>query len=340
MRTVGVDKVGLHSKEYAVRSLNGWSEKGGRTVGEQPPAFVRDHDGKVIEGAGFYLNGPQFNVDLSPKGLLITFNPSKIRHPYHLLTDPAEVGRIGDDVQRSLKESGVLVNVDAMQTIRMDLARQAQLKHPPHAYVPALAHLRGKRMTGHQYPDGYSWRNTQREGVFYNKARELYEKQELTIPEGRLARFEAKWKKGRPLAKDFQFSSFGDLRRADPDHLNDVYLMALNRDVFRTDHKAVQMVLPYDTELSRLQAYINAGRNGAFEYLHDLSEGGGVQALGGLDAFKSMLIDCRMPRRTVSYTMDKLSKRIQRAAMVNASRDRDAVNVHTLLDELKHAYAA
>ncbi len=123
MMFAGVDKVGLHSQAYTVKTLDGWAEKGGRKVGEDPPVFLRNGNGEAIPGIGFFLNTPTANFDLSPKGLLVSFNPSKIRHSYQLLTDPREVGRIGDDVQRILKANGVLVNVNAMQTIRVDLAK-------------------------------------------------------------------------------------------------------------------------------------------------------------------------------------------------------------------------
>lgn len=340
MTFAGVDKVGLHAKGYVVKSLNGWSKKGGEKVGEDPPVFLRDGDGQPVAGAGFFLNAGQVNVDLSPKGLLVSFNPSKVLHPYHLLTDPAEVGRIGDNVQATLQRNGVLVNVNAMQAVRVDLAKQAQLTHPLNAYGQALGHLQGKRMTGHQYPDGYSFRNTQREAVFYNKARELHEKSGMAIPESRLGRLEMKWKNGRPLAKDFQFSSFGDLRKADPHYLTAVYREALNRNVFRTDPKAVQLILSFDTEVSILRGYLDAGRGGAYRYLLDLHTGPHVAALGGWDAFGQLLLDAGMPDRTKRDTIMKLRSQAQRAAFVNARRDRAAVNLHTLLEELRHAYAA
>ena len=340
MTFAGVDKVGLHAKDYVVKSLNGWSKKGGEKVGEDPPVFLRDGDGQPVPGAGFFLNAGQVNVDLSPKGLLVSFNPSKVLHPYHLLTDPAEVGRIGDNVQATLQRNGVLVNVNAMQAVRVDLAKQAQLTHPLNAYGQALGHLQGKRMTGHQYPDGYSFRNTQREHVFYSKTRELHEKSGMAIPESRLGRMEAKWKKGRPLAKDFQFSSFGDLRKADPHYLTAVYREALNRDVFRTDPKAVQLILSFDTEVSILRGYLDAGRGGAYRYLLDLHTGPHVAALGGWDAFGQLLRDAGMPDRTTRHTLQQLRSQAQRAAFINARRDRAAVNLHTLLEELRHTYAA
>jgi len=336
----GIDKVGLHSKDLSVKHLTGWAEKGGRKVGEAPPSFVRDRYGDAIPGVGFFLNTPTVNCDLSPKGLLVSFNPSKIRHSYQLLTDPREVGRIGDEVQRTLKAHGVLINVNAMQTIRVDLAKQRQLTHPLNAYGDALSNLKGKRMTGQQYPDGYSFRNTQREHTFYNKTRELYEKAGMTIAESRLGRMEAKWKKGRPLAKDFQFSAFGDLRNADPEHLTTVYRDALHRDVFQTNPKAVQTILSFDTEVSILRSYLSNGRGGAYRYLMDLHTGPHVAALGGWDAFGQLLRDAGMKDRTVRHTLQQLRSQAQRASMVNARRDVTAVNVHTLIEELKHAYAA
>ena len=340
MGYAGIDKVALHTKAYVPKSLNGWSEKGGRKVGEAPPCFLHDDNGQPIEGTGFFLNAGEVNVDLSAKGLLVSFNPSKIRHPYALLTDPAEVGRIGEQVQRTLTKNGLLVNVDDMQLVRLDLAKQHQLTHPLSAYGQALSQLKGKRMTGHKYPDGYSFRNTQREDVFYNKTREVLEKQQLTIAEDRLGRFEAKWKKGRPLAKDFQFSSFRDLRKSDPEQLTAVYVNALHRDVFRTDPKAVQLVLNLDTEAELLKGYRQAGRGGVTKYLLDMHAGPHVEALGGWDALGRLMREAGYPDRTIRHTLMQLRSQAQRAAFVNARRDRAAVNLHTLLQELRHVYAA
>lgn len=341
MDHAGVDKVSLHTRAFIVKDgLRGWSERAGRKVGEDPPCFLHDDAGHRVEGAGFYLNTPAFNADLSPKGLLVTFNPSKVRHPFHLLTDPAEVGRIADNVQAGLKAQGVLVNVDAMQTVRLDLAKQAQLTHPLHSYVPALAHLKGKRMTGNTYPDGFSWRNTQRENVLYNKTREVYEKQGIATPD-RLGRFEVKWKKGRPLAKDLQLSAFGDLRKADPGHLAAVYRMALHRDVFRTDPKAVQLVMSYDTDLDIYRSLKRQHKYGAlWQYLALGNASATVEAHGGFDGLQRFLLDAGDNPRTVRHNLQQLRYRLQRDAFLNARRDKAAVNVHTLLDELKHAFAA
>lgn len=243
-------------------------------------------------------------------------------------------------MQQTLHDHGLNVTVDDMQLVRLDLADQKTLRHKLSTYVPALAHLKGKRLTGHRYPEGYAWRNTQRETVFYSKAAELKEQQGIDIEDDRLARLEAKWRKGRPLAKDLQFSAFGDLCRADPDHLAAVYRNTLHRDVFRTDPKAVQLVFNFDTEADILRGYRSVGRGGVMRYLIDTSGAAHIEALGGLDAFGDLMRSAGYPARTVRHTVQKLRTQQQRAAFVNARRDREAINVHTLLDELRNAFAA
>ena len=339
----GVDKVRLHTRAYVVKDLTGWSEKGGKVIGEDPPAWCRDDRGKVIEGTGFFLNSDLCSVDLSPKGLAVTFNPSKVRHPWQLLTDPVEVGKVGDDVQALLTRNGILTNVDGMTLSRVDLARDRQLSKPLPMYVTACSNLRGKRMRGTEYPQGYRWNNTQRQAILYSKTMEAAsrprDKGRVIIPDD-VSRFETRWTKGRPLAKDFGFSSFGDLRRTDPEALTDVYRDALNGTVFHTEPKAVQYILHFDTEADILRGYIDGQRGGVFRYLLDMGGGPAVEALGGLDGLRELMAAAGMPERTIRYNVDKVREHTRRAGFVQARRDASAVTVHTLIDELKTAFAA
>ena len=343
MTWTGVDKVRLYTRSFLVKDLKGWSQKGGTVIGEDPPAWCRDDRGKIIEGTGFFLNSELCSVDLSPKGLAVTFNPSKARHPWQLNTDPVEVGKVGDDVQTLLTRNGVLTNVDGMTLSRVDLARDRQLNKPLPMYVSACSNLRGKRMKGTEYPQGFRWNNTQRDLTLYNKTLEAgtrpRNKGRVTISED-ISRFEARWTKGRPLAKDFGFSSFGELRRIGPDDLTGIYRDALNGTVFHTEPKAVQYILHFDTEADILRGYIEGQRGGVFRYLLDMGGGPAVDALGGLDGIRELMIAAGMPERTVRYNLDKVREHIRRAGFVQSRRDASAVTVHSLIDELRTAFAA
>jgi hypothetical protein len=349
----GVDKLKLTTREYSIPDgsrLVGWKEKSGKEVNAAPPEWLRDSQGTTIPVTGLFLDTPEAIIDLNTSGLKIEWNPSKIRHPYHLLTDTAEIGRMADRIQGTLKAHGLLTNVDQMGIARLDLAKNAQLRHHPSAYPPAIAAgcRGGKRMKGREYPDGYSFGNTQRQAVFYNKTRELHECRQLTIPENKLGRMEVRWNKPRPLAKDIPFSAFRDFRKADPEEVTAAYRDAVNNNVFRVDVKAVQLVLIHDTEVGTLAQYIQSGRGGAERYFLDFCTPGTIAgAVGGWDKLTALIHDAHQlagttkdPERQARRVLERLREHTNRAAMVNAQRNRAAVNVHTLLDELKQAYAA
>jgi hypothetical protein len=349
----GVDKLKLTTREYSIPSasrLHGWKEKSGKGLNEAPPEWLRDQHGTTIPATGIYLQTPDAMIDINPSGLKVEWNPSKILHPYHLLTDPVEVGRMADRIQNTLKAHGVITDVDQMGIARLDLAKNAQLKHHPSAYPPAIsAGCRGgKRMKGREYPDGYSFGNTQRQAVFYNKTRELHECHKLTIPESKLGRMEVRWNKPRPLAKDVPFSAFRDFRKADPEQVTEAYRDAVNTNVFRVDVKAVQLVLIHDTEVSTLAQYIQSGRNGVERYFLDFCTPGTIAAkFGGWGKLEELVHDAHQlagttkdPERQSRRVLERLREHTRRASMVNARRNKDAVNVHTLLDELRNAYAA
>lgn len=349
----GVDKLKLTTREYSIPTasrLVGWRKKAGEELNADPPEWLCDGQGTAIPVTGLFMKTDDAVFDLDPSGVKIELNPSKIRHPYHLLTDTAEIGRMADRIQNTLKASGLLTNVDQMRISRLDLAKNAQLRHHPSAYPPAIAAgcRGGKRMKGREYPDGYSFGNTQRQAIFYNKTRELHLFQKLTIPENRMGRMEVRWMTPRPLAKDIPFSAFGDFRKADSEAITAAYRDAVNNNVFRVNAKAVQLVLIHDTEVNTLAQYIQSGRGGAERWILDICTAGNIAAaMGGWDRLKAIVHEAHKlagttkdPERQARRVIDRFQDHANRAAMVNAQRDRAAVNVHTLLDELKQAYAA
>lgn len=340
----GIDKARLRTQSYVVKDLRGWTHKAGKVEGEEPPAWCRDDTGRIIEGTGFFLNTPIATFDLSPKGLSVTFNPSKVRHPWKLNTDPADVGRVGDEVQALLTRSGVLAEVDRMTLTRLDTAVDAQLSKPLPMYIPACSHLRARRMKSREYPDGYLWKNTQRASVLYSKTKEAAarkkDKGRVIIPYD-VSRWENRWEDARPLARELGFSAFGDLRRIDPDHLRDIHRDALNRTVFHTDPKSVQYILDFDTEVELYAQYTQGRRSGMDRWIMDMGgPGHAVEALGGIDAVREIMRRAGDPERTIRDRIRRLQDHIRRAGFVQSRRDAAAVTVHTLIEELKTAFAA
>ncbi len=341
MIIAGIDKVTITTREhFNVQDLRGWSVGTGAKVGDTPPNWCRDMNGDVIEGPSFYLNTETANFDVSPKGLKVSFNPSKIRHPYRLNTDPVDVGRIGEQVQKLLQDRGVLADLGSMQLYRVDLAKDAQLKQNPLMYGSACgAGLHGKRLRATAYPDGHRWGNTQREVNFYNKTREVLERAKLTI-EPNTSRMEVKLKQHRSTANTLGFYAFRDLCNADPKHLTSVYRDELNTRVFQVPRKAVQVIMNFDTEVDLYKGYLGMGNNALFNYLFEIHGAASVHALGGVDQLRSMMIQAGQNERSARRQIEKLRERVIRSGKVQKRRDSEAVTVYSLIDELKQAYAA
>jgi hypothetical protein len=337
MIIAGIDKVGLTSREFRVRDLRGWSVGTGAKVGDAPPNWCRTVDGDVIEGPSFYMNTDTANFDLGPKGLRVVFNPSKVRHPYKLNTDPVDVGRIGEQVQNLLQDRGVLADLGSMQVFRTDLAKDAQLKQHPLMYGSACgAGLHGKRLRATAYPDGHRWGNTQREVNFYNKTREVLERSKLTI-EPNTARMEVKLKKSRPTANTLGFYAFRDLCKADPEHLTAVYRDELNTRVFHVPPKAPQLVFSFDTDVDLFGMFMQAGNSPLRNTLEAIQ-----MPLQGVDIehWKAVMKASGVGDRQVRRQIADLKDRINRSGMIQKRRDAEAVTVYSLIDELKQAYAA
>lgn len=339
MIQVGIDKVRLNTPSYVVKSLNGWKKKAGETVGEAPPEWLRLPNGEFVQGTGFYLNNELANVDISPKGLLVQFNPSKIRHSYKLNTDIQDVARIGQDIQELLAVNGVLFDINSATLTRLDLTKDAELKRPLSMYSGACNYLKGKRLKGIEYPNGYTFKNSQRQSVLYNKTAEVRRFQKIEIPE-QISRLEFRLLRTRPLQKETGLNSFGHLTKADPEYLNEVYRNGLYNSIFYTPVQHVQMCLNLDTEVDVFRHYAETGNRALERYLFDMCGAASFEGLGGEDVIRELMAQAGMKERTIRYQIGKVKTQIQKAGFINSRREKDAVNVHTLVQELKHTYAA
>jgi len=339
MIQVGIDKVRLNTPLYTVKSLNGWSKKGGDTIGEAPAQWLTTSTGERIEGTGFYLNTPLVNADLTPNGLLINFNPSKVRHNYKLNTDIQDVGRIGFEVQELLAANGVLTNITDAPCTRLDFTKDAELSRPIAMYSGACNYLKGFRMKGIEYPNGYRFGNSQRQTMLYNKTAEVKQFQKIDIPE-QITRLEFRLLKKKPLQKQTGLNTFGHVLKADPEYLNELYRKGLYDSIFYTPKKAVQMCLNLDTEQDIAKQYIETGSRAMERYLFDMHGAASFEALGGEDVIRELFTRAGMNERTARRQISKIKTTIQKAGFLNERRNSEAVNVHTLVQELKQVYAA
>ena len=140
----------------------------------------------------FFYNPPSlgFNLDISKdertqeEYLSITTNPSKISHSYHLTNDADFITEHLGKIETHLKnEFFIELDMEQAKVSRLDLAHNIQLNHPMSDYTNVLSSFRAKRQISKTHDDSFYWANKTRQGIFYNKHKELSEQGITNVPE-------------------------------------------------------------------------------------------------------------------------------------------------------------
>ena len=129
----GIDGIHLTSKEYRVHDVTrlkelGWAGKANAL--DETKVLIEDAKGHQIRANSIYNNSKDrighFNI--SPYGVLIHFNPSKVYHDYNLISTGKELKYVAKTIQIEAKAIGIDVCIDSMHLTRTDLAKQAMMK--------------------------------------------------------------------------------------------------------------------------------------------------------------------------------------------------------------------
>lgn len=339
----GVDMVHLTTPEFRVLQLQGrgFRIKSGAMAGEVPEPFGVTAAGEPLQAPGYYVNGEAVRVDVDPRGVYLKFNPSKALHPYELLTDPKGMDPVLDTVRRELDTLGLQLDLDGSKLARVDLTKQAVMDQPAAAFGTAFAMLRGKRMTGTAYPDGYTFSNSRRKAVFYDKRRELLNSYPDTDAPDNLLRAEVRWTHPKAVGDNRQGLGIGTLsalREADPDQLSARFNRFLNSSVFRLSD-GDQLSLDFAGEVDTLRAYREAHPRGGWQR-YILTEGAEVVLLrfGSYELLRQALLAAGWSRSQTYTIIDQLRTAMQRKAFMDTRRKR--TTVARVIDQLRHTFAA
>lgn len=340
----GTDYISLSTREYSVKSLNGWGIRAGNKVGEALETWGTDENGNSMSGTGYYLNTERAKIDVSPYGLKVDFNPSTLLHPFELITERSDLQRAVDLIQEQLNGVGVDLDLYGAGLNRVDLTKQAPIKGSTSAFTDVWNTLQGKRMQRNRklYPDGFSMGNTQRQAVFYNKSKQLKEAKKLSIstPED-LTRAEVRWIKSKSVGSTTTGLGVGRLRQlldTEPEALTEAYNGFLLRDVFRTPD-GWQTSLDFNTEVELLQTFRENNPKAGIRYYIELE---GVEAVlkrfGGVELFAHALHLAGYERTTVYRTKERIRKAIEKKGFLDTRRGE--VTTAQKVDYLRNLFCA
>lgn len=177
----GIDKLVLSTKDFEVKdtkplNIQPLMKPAGKESPEQESGFLFMSAGQPVFGAKAFLNTEHYQVNIGHLGLSITLNPSKILHPYELLTNESQLAEVCSRIESELYHSGLGLSIAGCNVARLDIAKQASMPRPVSAYAPAFDMLRFKGTRSHNVNHGtetFSIRNKSVEASFYDKIKEV-----------------------------------------------------------------------------------------------------------------------------------------------------------------------
>ena len=339
---VGIDKIEIATPAYTLKKYDSEHFGLNRSLKQgdsELPYLMTTGEGEEIFANKMFHNSEVATFDINQRGMLISFNPSKYYHQYHLMTDVQQLNAVTEDIQQELEKVGIDTDMSEARIVRLDLTKQAEMIHPISNYAPLFSFLKGKRLTSKQYPSGFNFGNKSSETVFYDKREEIWYKHKEQIAEKNFLRAEVKWKKPKPVATDTGLITYSDLMNIDSETLTESYDNYLNKRLFSKQYEGQQLAFNYTDELEIFKhCYLEEHKRGAVgKYLSDLGLETAILRFGNLQNLRAFLLDAGMRRETVWRNIELVRERMQKKAFLDSRRSE--VSVTSLLMEVQDKFA-
>lgn len=344
---LGIDKLQLTTPDFRVKSLTSpiFSVDTGTKQGRRPdevPYLLTDDTGNQVKAWKAWHNGDLTGAayTVSDKGLLVSFNPCKMNHPYQL-TGLADAGYLRSlkAIESEMKEIGILANLSDMKLCRVDLARQVQMIHPLQQYQSAFRLLKLSRAKGREYDGGYLFANKSNQTIFYDKIKEMeYNKLAgLMAGETNLLRGETRQLNTDAVASVFKLNRLNEFNQLAPDDLANTYKSFLNKRIFSRQYLPDQLQIDFNSEVGIMEQY-KQSRGGWLHYLTDMGLDITLMKFGSIDNFASLCADAGYSRMTTHRIKGRLQDMLSRKAYYD--NHRGEVTTASLLYELQDKFAA
>lgn len=328
----GFDKFVLTTKDFMIKdiSLFGVNRNIPQGKKETEMSVISIDNGTTeminMRANSVYFNHELFNFTVNRTGAQIIFNPSKILHPYELVTDFKEVQKVSNRINDLLKQNSILLNLDNCTMSRIDLAKQQIMSKSIYSYRPAFDFMKGKRMKNTGYEGGYRWGNNTHEVTMYDKGTES------NLPISNLERCEAKFKKTKFVQNKTGFLNYGQLFKSDNQYINSVYNNYLDSTIFR-NNVGHQLVLDFQTELDKLIHFKSSGRNAVLKFLASSNLTALINKFGSIEVIFDLMKEAGFDKASISRERKNIKDLLPYGEITQ-------INVNTLIHELRQTFAA
>lgn len=329
----GIDKIALTTKEFSVEHKDLLVTKSTSGQGTQPIYLYTDKAGNEVFGQGSFHNTDRLSMSINGFGMQVLVNPSKLFHPFDLLTDVGKLKDVKAMMEEDLRDVGIRADLDEAKLFRLDLAKQGTMQQPVLMYAEAFRTVKAKRLTGRTYPNGFYFSNKGTEICFYDKGLES-----KVLGAHNFMRGEIRFRKGEIVEKYAGVATFSDLLKTDARHLTSCYNQSLQDRMFKVQKSLKENMLDFSQEEQFIQ-YLKAEYPRGWFKMWLLMEGveHKVLALGGLEGVKQLLSQVEH-RNNVGRHINELNELLQMKGVYDASKG--SLTVAGMVNEVQVMFAA
>ncbi len=338
----GIDMIYLHTNDYRINNVDGWSIGAGQKVGEYSEPWGIAKNGMTLQAPSYYINrgkDKEYPCSITAKktGLLIQLNPSSIQHPYELssnLDAPIEA------VKDHLLDFNIDVDIHSTSLTRVDLTKQKQMGQPCYTFHSAFSALKGTRMKGKQYEGGYQIGNNSRSAVFYDKTLQLANVKGIVAPPNML-RCEARFTNSKTVGSTKRGIGAGrliDLETMPIEELTASYNKFIRESIFNVK-EGQQIKMNFHTEYGILEDLIKQmGNKGIrfYERLHSVEHI--ATNFGSIEKYVQSLMDLGIASSTAYNKGKELRLLLQQKAFIDQRRNQNSLSA--TIDHLLNVFTA
>ena len=252
LSALDIEKASFKLKPYGIDKLNfsfrmdnkgfEWNRKTPKTWTEQ---ITQKHAAKPI--IKLFKNTPHYQATIENFRDIDTFlrvqmNPSKIIHPYHLITDRMVIADQLIGLQKDLERDGIKVQLEIATLNRIDIANNMKLNETLENYFSVMDSFQGKRQLRKQHDETRYWANSQNQFIIYPKNKELSESlSQWQMPDVELTRAEMKLLNSEVIKNKFGHNLMGELI-SDDEVYSDVFNDYVRGIVFKENQYKTQQI--------------------------------------------------------------------------------------------------
>jgi len=345
IQKIGVDKIELTTKEYSFKDLKNDEFSINTTtiqkIGAPPQTYV-DESGNLVNAWKIWHNGLVGHYSIDYRGLKVSFNPSKIWHPYNLVsTQDKQYHDAFKVIQDECRQIGLKFNIESCHPSRIDIAKNVEMKYLLSVYEPAYKLLKGQRMKNKMlYDGGYLIKSTQNQIAFYDKRFELRAHNVTAeMNERNLLRGEMRLLSTKSVGKKLNISTIQNFNDLSALEVDDIYKTFLNKRIFSKQYESTQLVIDFNKESEILkECHLKYGRNAIDTYLAIKSLDTVILEFGSLEKFKSFVKETIHfgSRNTINNIMQKIESKLEFKATID--KQKNNITPVTLIDELRQKF--